>query len=702
MKNKKRIYALVLLAIILISSIGIYLNYENISKNQKQSTIDAYSISYVIADDVTCDTYLFKQQLDNKSNKDTSISNYFQVTDANDFESVASTFQSRMADWTYQLTQDDKNFKYQAKNKEGAVVTNSEDPLETIATTPSLQEKYIWYVTLTFDSNGTINYTSNDSTVWHQSFQEYSSKLCRDLSSRITTGSVSLTPPTDMTVTFAIPKVLDPSGGIYAMVQNDASNQILSSGMPVIGFAIVIVALFSLLYPIALAKTQNPIKQMLSIKIEILATLLFLGIPSIFICIMELMKIVTYETFNDLLLLANAEFMYDFIIASIHIILWSALLFLISICIFSIKCIFDKGLVCYIKENSCLGWCIKKMKKLIDTILSVDMSTPDNQAILKIIVVNFIIVTIISTIFGAAGLWFSLLYSIVLFVILKNKFASIQKDYTTLLQATSELSKGNFDIEIQEDLGMFNSLKEEFTNIKDGFEKAVNEEVKSQKMKTELISNVSHDLKTPLTSIISYIDLLKDNSLDETQRIQYVETIERNSLRLKNLIEDLFEVSKVNSGNIQLQLTEVDIIALLQQVQFECLDKLQVASLEVKTQYSSDKIICSLDSSKTYRIFENLLINICKHALSNTRVYIQVEEKANQVSITFKNISANEIEVDPIEIVERFVQGDKSRTNGGSGLGLAIAKSFTEVQGGHFNIEIDGDLFKAIVILKKA
>ncbi len=248
---------------------------------------------------------------------------------------------------------------------------------------------------------------------------------------------------------------------------------------------------------------------------------------------------------------------------------------------------------------------------------------------------------------------------------------------------------------------MFNSLGTEFTNIKNGFEKAVNEEVKSQKMKTELISNVSHDLKTPLTSIITYVDLLKNDNLSPNKRNEYIETLDRNSLRLKNLIHDLFEVSKANSGNIKLNFVNVDLVALIQQTKFELTDKFNEKNLTFKTNFPEEKIILSLDSSKTYRIFENLLINISKYALENTRVYIDIINHKDEVKIIFKNISADEIKVSEDELVERFIQGDTSRNTSGSGLGLAIAKSFTELQNGIFKVNVDGDLFKAIVIFKK-
>ena len=225
-------------------------------------------------------------------------------------------------------------------------------------------------------------------------------------------------------------------------------------------------------------------------------------------------------------------------------------------------------------------------------------------------------------------------------------------------------------------------------SLKFALEKAVKEEVKSQRMKTELISNVSHDLKTPLTSIITYVDLLKNNNLSSDDRQHYLDILERNSLRLKNLIEDLFEVSKANSGDVKLNLVDIDIISLIKQSQLECQDNLDEKSLSMKWNSSEEKIICHLDSSKTYRIFENLFMNISKYALPHTRVYIDIHDH-------------DEMTFNENEIVERFVQGDKSRNTHGSGLGLAIVKSFTEIQGGQFHVELDGDLFKTIVIFPK-
>lgn len=277
----------------------------------------------------------------------------------------------------------------------------------------------------------------------------------------------------------------------------------------------------------------------------------------------------------------------------------------------------------------------------------------------------------------------------------------IQNDYNQLLDATHQLGQDNFQVDIDSDLGIFNSLKDEFNNIKVGFKKAVEEETKSQNMKNELISNVSHDLKTPLTCIKNYIVLLQDDTLSSNTRQEYINSLNQYINRLTSLIEDLFEVSKANSGNIKLNLINLNIVALLEQTFTENKEVLESKNLTTIKNYANNEIKLNLDGDKTYRIFENLFTNISKYAMANSRVYLEIKETDDEVIIEFKNISATQMNFSAEEIVERFVRGDKSRHEAGSGLGLAIAKSFTEIQNGKFEIEIDGDLFKVIITFKK-
>lgn len=216
-------------------------------------------------------------------------------------------------------------------------------------------------------------------------------------------------------------------------------------------------------------------------------------------------------------------------------------------------------------------------------------------------------------------------------------------------------------------------------------------------MKTELITNVSHDLKTPLTAIITYVDLLKNEELNAEERQAYVQVLEQKSARLKTLIEDLFEVSKANSGTVVLKQNPLDLAALLKEVQVELEDKIMASGIEFRMTAPEEKALVLLDGEKTSRIFENLIGNIVKYGLPGSRAYLLVEQEEEIVRVTLKNVSKMELESDVEKLTERFTRGDASRTTEGSGLGLAIAKSFTEAQGGSLTLSADGDLFKVIV-----
>lgn len=379
----------------------------------------------------------------------------------------------------------------------------------------------------------------------------------------------------------------------------------------------------------------------------------------------------------------------------------------IGICIRALRAL---GIKEYIKQRSffyqIFPYVKQKLLGVYDTVVHFDVTKKANKLILKIVIVNAVILFVIGSLW-VGGFTIAIIYSVILYCILRKYISDLQKKYSILLKATNEIAEGNLNVTIDEDLGVFEPFKPQIIRIQDGFKRAVEEEVKSQRMKTELITNVSHDLKTPLTAIITYINLLQEEDITEEQRKEYLNTLERKSLRLKVLIEDLFEVSKATSQNISLNIMDIDIINLVKQVQIEMSDKLTSANLDVRIQLPEEKYILPLDSQKTYRIFENLFGNIAKYAMPGTRVYVNAnilrdgQNGDTGIEITLKNITAAELHVTPEELTERFVRGDSSRNTEGSGLGLAIAKSFTELQGGKFNIQLDGDLFKVTVSWKK-
>lgn len=345
----------------------------------------------------------------------------------------------------------------------------------------------------------------------------------------------------------------------------------------------------------------------------------------------------------------------------------------------------------------------KKIKghfhKVYDEFLHMDLQENVNKMIIKALVINFFLLLLITCLWFY-GIFALILYSIVLFLILRKYSQDVKKKYALLLEATNLLADGNLDAPIEGDLGIFNPMKVEIQKIQKGFQKAVQEEVKSERMKTELITNVSHDLKTPLTAIITYVDLLKSEE-DPEKRKEYLEVLEKKSLRLKVLIEDLFEISKATSKSVTMNFMKVDIVGLLKQVGLECDEKIKAANLDFRWNLPEGKVVMLLDSQKTYRIFENLIVNITKYAMPHTRVYIELIDEGSHISVSMKNVSASELNFNTDEITDRFVRGDVSRNTEGSGLGLAIAKSFTELQYGTLKISTDADLFKVVIRLPK-
>ena len=240
---------------------------------------------------------------------------------------------------------------------------------------------------------------------------------------------------------------------------------------------------------------------------------------------------------------------------------------------------------------------------------------------------------------------------------------------------------------------MFDDIVKDINEIGKTINIAVEERLKSERMKNELITNVSHDLKTPLTAIINYISLMKKEDIQPKHLKDYVQVLDKRSQRLKILIEDLFEASKIGSNNIELNLEENDINQLLTQTLVEMEDYINESKLDFIVNTPDKEVYILADGKKTFRVFENIISNILKYSLEKTRVYIDLVESDKKVHISFKNISKHQLNFDPDEITERFTRGDLSRNTEGSGLGLAIAKGLVQAQGGDLRVDIIGDLF---------
>lgn len=270
----------------------------------------------------------------------------------------------------------------------------------------------------------------------------------------------------------------------------------------------------------------------------------------------------------------------------------------------------------------------------------------------------------------------------------------------TLQKGGEKLARGDFSspIDTKYLIGDFKRYGQELNDVQSGLEQAVQEQMKAEHLKTELITNVSHDIKTPLTSIVNYVDLLKKENMPSPAAREYIAVLDRQSHRLKKLTEDLVEASKASSGALNVELQPTDVNVLLSQIEGEYQERLAACHLTLVTQPPAPGTMIQADSRLLSRVMDNLVSNVCKYALENTRVYVTATVRDGQAVISFKNVSRDELNISPDELMERFVRGDASRHSEGSGLGLSIARSLVQLQGGTFALSIDADLFRADIV----
>jgi signal transduction histidine kinase len=269
--------------------------------------------------------------------------------------------------------------------------------------------------------------------------------------------------------------------------------------------------------------------------------------------------------------------------------------------------------------------------------------------------------------------------------------------YMKRLQAGGQaLARGDLQYKVDEDHlpGDFKRHARDLNSISDGMSRAVEERMKSEHFRTELISNVSHDIKTPLTTIISYINLLQQEQFESEAAAKYLATLDRQSTRLKKLMEDLLEISKASTGNIAIVSAPCELEVLLEQALGEYEERMQAASLVPVLHITPPSPVILADGQLLWRVFDNLLSNAVKYAMPGTRVYLDLSTENGYATLLFRNISKEELNIPATDLLERFVRGDRSRHTEGSGLGLSIAQSLTELMGGELALEIDGDLFK--------
>ena len=697
-KKKKRVFVLGLVALLSVISIGMILLCRNIqSENQGKQTVDVSAVSR--------EMLLFMLDQTRVVNKDYSVLSLGEDVPY----SIRSELEYVMEEELLTARADfinSPNFAYRITNTATGEKTEGGD-------TSLFVKDHQMYSTFTYDADGNVtstgDYVSTDFT-YMSAYQLLKNSISISTSNAretyeiygksIPKSQIQLRVPQNLKAEFAIPQNLTENNDIIwyntgNLVYGEMSGRFLAVTCCMMVFFI---GLYILFYPVSVEQEVNPFAFMRKIKAEIkwvfLGTVLclaYIGMAFLDVYIMtgEL------QTALQMLGIPYAE-LVPVVLQFIGLMLTGLFT---AMGIFEIKYMLTSGFCRYWKEDSLIGSICGNVKRRFEKLSEVDLSDKTDTVLLKYVLIQMVIVGVIAC-FWSFGIVLSVLYSVLLFFYIRKKLKKVQKDYQVLLKEAHQLADGRFDEEIIQDVGIFNALGEEFKNVRTGFEKAVCEEMKSQNMKTELISNVSHDLKTPLTGIKNYAELLGQNNVSEQDKQVYLENLQHYIDRLNNLIEDLFEVSKVNSGNIELNPVELNVVALIQQAQAETEDLLKQKNLTVILAAPENGIVQALDGDKTYRIFENLFTNIAKYTLPGTRVYVSATAQPEYTEIVFKNISEAQMNFTPEEIVERFVRGDKSRHESGSGIGLAIVKSFTEVQNGTFSIEIDGDLFKAVVRFK--
>lgn len=713
LKNNKKslLLSVIVGSIILAISIGMVSLYPKMVRVAKEKSLSVnsyidYSLQKYMYDS---SMVLYKNLLEKENDKNIVPSDIF-IKDRENENYDRNEYKEYIDQKVYnaedRLKKGIKNLDYIIiNNKSGFEISKVEDNIKKIAKGEVISEDeyYGYYIVVKYDEDGNykiVDIKGADKGVITNLFYDLEWNYYSDSGSLIVSG------PKDVTIAYGIPKVLEYDDPISYRIENSDISTYGDISLLYGGALAVIIIILALFTPSKIWSRCIGIKKILRIPFEILVVLL-----TCMISLIALLPMLVYEYGNNIRnfieimnSIGASQRTSEIIFMLGNILCLSIVIYGIYLAIISVKNIFYVGVKEYFKTKSLIGILLLKSKGWIkegyNRLIEIDLNDKSNKTLIKILGVNFIVLSIMCSIWFF-GIGISIAYTIVLFFVLKKYFDEVKQKYSILLEATNKIAEGNLDVEIKEDLGLFNPLKGELEKIQSGFKKAVEEEVKSQRLKTELISNVSHDLKTPLTSIITYVDLLKNEKITEEERKSYIETIERKSQRLKNLIEDLFEMSKATSKNIQLNIVDVDIVELMKQTQFELSDKIEESSLKFKWNLPNEKVIIKLDSQKTFRVFENLLINIVKYAMPNSRVFIDIINEEDNVSIILKNMSANEMDFTAEEIVERFARGDRSRNTEGSGLGLAISKSFVELQGGSFNIEIDGDLFKVKIDFNK-
>lgn len=725
--SSKIIINIISILIIICVSIGIIAAYPTIKNIAKEKIYNPYEETNFISDLTNSNSALYYMLKTDKNEKIKPEDIFLEINENNsslEEDGDVIYYKERLNNYIYNYMKDlDKelrNLDYYALDKEsGTILSRQSNNLgallqkEEINKSNEVQNFYDFYIVINYDEKGKLSISKinggNEKIIYNTLINENIIDEEDNYGGEVV---LKYNPIKNATFIYGVPKDVIANKSmyfyrdrIYNYITNAERAAYIDSSDSFIIIAVSFIVLSALLITYKREKDIIGFNKISRIPLEFHLIIGFFVLYFIFSApeniIMEsiLGKIHWFFGIN----ISDVPLTNSLILV-LNLLFWIICFGMLYIYIILIKHIFIKGFKEYIKEDTLVLRIITLIKswykRSVDRLLTIDLKDKGISNIIKLVGINLIILVIMSSMWFI-GIILAIIYSIYLFIKLRESYTKVGNNYNEICDITQNMAEGNLEVDLERDLGVFNSLKEDLSNIQIGFKKAVDEEVKSARMKTDLISNVSHDLKTPLTSIITYVDLLKNGDLSDEDRKLYLDTLDKKSQRLQALIEDLFEMSKATSGNVKLNIMDVDIVSLMKQIILELSDKIEESELIVKSNFPSEKIVLPLDSQRTFRVFENLIINITKYAMPKSRVYIDIINEEDKVEITLKNMSATEIDFNVEEITERFVRGDKSRNTKGSGLGLAIAKSFVELQGGEFKIRVDGDLFKVLITFDK-
>lgn len=704
MNKAKRIYILILSLLIAFSSfimLSTYFSRESQTKfDITNSMISDFYASFILYETKQVDpTYEYLSFIDNVD----------EVTRA----AITKEFQKQLATRAKEI-EFNGDILYHVTN----TMTNKSD----IYTRKHKGEYY--KLTVTFNSEGDVTSTGNNLSFYDFDIvkEDLSDQLV-DTYPDLGKNFVSINRPKNISLTIIIPKDLKNAQTRDMLFYNEHDTS-LTSALIAAAISMILIVIFVLLYPLEIVENINPYK---SIKDwYLLGHLIGIGIMATIsvLLLMATGSLGTSANYADLKITVYAFPMLS--IMSIAIISLA-----LSIVTFIIKYVLKTGLLQYLKTKTVIGTIIKNTKTTIHDITVMPISKMRKKQIGKLVSTQMVIILLIvflpkvsvvgysyfndlniykrlwlvawvlinryATLVSIVGL---VIYGILLYKWLLHNYQDYQSNYKKLIQQAEAMSEGDFRANT-DSCRQFDDLRDAMNDVSDGFKKAVDRETRAARSKSELITNVSHDLKTPITVVKNYTTLLEATPLNDIQQ-NYVQQLLKYTNHLTSLLDDLLDIAKASTGKMNFERVQLDIIALLKQSIVENNEILLSKNIEVVENFDTNSYMLKLDGDKTYRVFENLLSNVAKYALNGTRVYIDVVSNEESITISFKNISATKMDFDEKEIVERFVRGDSSRTQEGSGIGLAIVKSFVEAQNGHLDISIDGDLFKVNLTFAKS